>query len=53
MRALETGSKRTSGELFWPVSQLSGNAKKSTTTTIKKKQTSKQTKTKTTAKFPE
>ena len=44
MRALETGRKRTSGELFWPVSQLSCNAKKSTTTTIKKKnkQTNKQ-----------
>jgi len=38
MRALETGRKRTSGELFWSVSQLSYNAKKSTTTTIKQKQ---------------
>ena len=42
MRALETGRKRTSGELFWPVSQLSCNAKKSTSTTIKKKSTNKQ-----------
>jgi hypothetical protein len=56
MRALETGRKQTSGELCWPVSQLSYNAKESTTTTTTtKNQTNnnKKTKTKTTAKLSE
>jgi hypothetical protein len=54
MRALETGRKQTSGELFWPVSQLSYNAKESTTTTTKNQtNNNKKTKTKTTAKLSE